>query len=34
MKHTLTHTPRICDTCKVVRRNGRVMVVCKNGGHR
>ena len=23
---------RICDKCKVIRRNGRVMVICENPG--
>ncbi|MCA9260692.1 MAG: 50S ribosomal protein L36 [Planctomycetales bacterium] len=25
---------RICDTCKVVRRRGKVFVVCKNPRHK
>ena len=25
---------RICDDCKVIRRNGRVMVICTNPRHK
>jgi len=25
---------RICDKCKVIRRNGRVMVICENPRHK
>ena len=25
---------RICDNCKVIRRNGRVMVICENPRHK
>ena len=25
---------RICDKCKVIRRNGRVMVICENLRHK
>lgn len=32
MKVTPSIRP-ICDHCKVVRKQGRVMVVCKDGGH-
>jgi large subunit ribosomal protein L36 len=24
---------KICDNCKVIRRNGRVMVICSNPRH-
>ena len=25
---------KICDKCKVIRRNGRVMVICENARHK
>jgi large subunit ribosomal protein L36 len=25
---------KICDKCKVIRRNGRVMVICENPRHK
>ncbi|MFQ5793777.1 MAG: 50S ribosomal protein L36 [Candidatus Bipolaricaulia bacterium] len=25
---------RICESCKIIRRNGRVMVTCKNPKHK
>ena len=25
---------KICDQCKVIRRNGRVMVICENPRHK
>ncbi len=25
---------KICDSCKVIRRNGRVMVICSNPRHK
>lgn len=25
---------KICDACKIVRRHGRVMVICKNPKHK
>ncbi|MCC6270163.1 MAG: 50S ribosomal protein L36 [Microbacteriaceae bacterium] len=25
---------KICDNCKVIRRNGRVMVICSNPRHK
>ena len=25
---------KICDNCKVIRRNGRVMVICTNPRHK
>lgn len=25
---------KICDKCKIIRRNGRVMVICENARHK
>ena len=25
---------RICDKCKIIRRNGKVLVICENGRHK
>ncbi|HHL72525.1 MAG TPA: 50S ribosomal protein L36 [Bacteroidetes bacterium] len=25
---------KICDSCKIIRRKGRVMVICKNPRHK
>ncbi|MBD3289963.1 50S ribosomal protein L36 [candidate division KSB1 bacterium] len=25
---------RICDNCKIIRRNGKVRVICKNARHK
>ena len=25
---------KICDKCKIIKRNGKVMVICENPGHK
>ena len=32
--YDLTSVKKICDKCKVIRRNGRVMVICDNLRHK
>ena len=33
MKQTAT-VKKICDKCKIIKRNGKVMVICENPKHK